>query len=163
MQYMWLITIHGVMCVNMRSMCMPWWVCMCGACFLRNMDSNLVWFMAHWPRVEPKQSTFFFKTHISFLIEEDVEHAKCLSMKDEAIETWQTWASELFFKETFSFETKSNSFEIKIIFLKKLFSFTTKSSLKNKFLFSFFKSNLFFFQKFILRKQIFTKYGELFI
>ena len=64
--------------------------CMCGACFFRNMDSNLVWFMAHWPRVEPKQSTFFFKTCILFLIEEDVEHAKCLSMEDEAIDTWQT-------------------------------------------------------------------------
>ena len=53
------MSIHGVMCMNMRSMCMPWFVG--GACFLWHMDSNRVWFMAHWLKVEPKQSTLFLK------------------------------------------------------------------------------------------------------
>ena len=52
------------------------------------MDSNLVWYMAHWLKVEPKQSTLFFKTQISFsILEEDEEQVTCLSIEEEAIET----------------------------------------------------------------------------
>ena len=36
---------------------------------------NCVWFMAHWLKVEPKQSTLFFNTQISFLTLEEDEHA----------------------------------------------------------------------------------------
>ena len=40
------------------------------------MDSNRVWFMAHWLKVEPKQLTLFFKMDISFsIMEEEVVHA----------------------------------------------------------------------------------------
>ena len=71
------ISIHGIMCVSMMSMCMPCMVCMyMRTMFLAKHDSKRVWFMAHWLKVEPKQSTLFFKTHISFAtIEEEVEHA----------------------------------------------------------------------------------------
>jgi len=37
--------------------------------------------MAHWLKVEPKQSTLFFNMQVSLLIfEEDVKHAKFLSL-----------------------------------------------------------------------------------
>ena len=39
------------------------------------MDSNRVWFMAHWLKVEPKQSTLFFNIIILFSTLEEVEHA----------------------------------------------------------------------------------------
>ena len=34
-----------------------------------------MWFMAHWLKVEPKQSTLFFKIFISFAITEEEVHA----------------------------------------------------------------------------------------
>jgi len=41
--------------------------------------------MAHWLKVEPKQSTLFFNKQISFLIiEEEVEHAMGM-LEGEAI------------------------------------------------------------------------------
>ena len=44
--------------------------------YLVNIDSNRVWFMAQWLKLEPKQSKLFFKAYISFaIIEEVVEHA----------------------------------------------------------------------------------------
>ena len=45
--------------------------------------------MAHWLKVEPKQSTLFFKTQMSFSIEEDVVHV-IDTHEDEVIVVWQT-------------------------------------------------------------------------
>ena len=76
--------------------------------------------MAHWLKVEPKQSTLFFNTHISFLILEDkVEHA-IETLDGEAILAWQTCDDQSFFKDLFSFETKSSSFEIEAIYFSKI-------------------------------------------
>ena len=132
------MSIHRVMSVNVGSMCMP---CLCacidGICFLRNMDSKRVWFMAQWLKVEPKQSTFFFNKFISFLILEDkVEHA--ISKLGEATLAWQTCASILFCKTIFLFKQTSKSFQIEIIlFFRATFSFKTKSTLEDKFSFFF--------------------------
>ena len=55
------------------------------------MDSKREWFMAHWLKVEPKQSTLFFKTIISFSIVEDkVEHAIGVQEIEEATLAWHT-------------------------------------------------------------------------
>ena len=71
--------------------------------------------MAHWLKMEPKQSTLFFKTHISFLIiEEKVEHA-IETLDGEAILAWQTCESILIFKDSFFFKQISKSFEIESI------------------------------------------------
>jgi len=57
--------------------------------------------------VVPKQLTFFFNIFISFSILEEVENA--IDILDG--EAWQTCEDKLFFKEIFSFEAKSSSFE----------------------------------------------------
>ena len=47
--------------------------------------------MEHWLKIETKQSTLFFKAHMSFsIIEEEVEHAIGI-LDGEAIVAWQTW------------------------------------------------------------------------
>ena len=66
------ISIQGVMCVNMRSMCMPWKMCMhMWSMFLPKHGFHLVQFMAHWLKVEPKQSTLFFNMQMSLSIFEE--------------------------------------------------------------------------------------------
>ena len=66
--------------------------------------------MAHWLKVEPKQSTLFLSIQISFSIIEEVVHAIGM-LDDEVILAWQTYESISFFKEIFFLETKSKSFE----------------------------------------------------
>ena len=70
--------------------------------------------------MEPKQSTLFFIIQISsIIVEEEVEQA-FLSLGDVSIEAWQEWEAKSFFKEVFSFELQSNSFEINtILFFSK--------------------------------------------
>jgi len=106
--------------------------------------------MAHWLKVEPKQSTLFFNIHISFsIIEEEVEHA--MGMLDD--EAWKTCESKSFFKVLLSFKTKSNYFEIEtILFFKELFYFKTKSSFEDKISF-FFKTSS---QSFLFFKILFS-------
>ena len=84
-------------------------------------------------RDRPKQSTLFFKTFISFaIIEEEVQAIGTLGGK-----AWQTCVSISFSKEMFFLETKSNSFGIEIIlFFKDSFSFNTKSSFEDRTYFS---------------------------
>ena len=83
------------------------------------MDSNRVWFMAPWhigSKWSPSKSTLFFNINISFsIIVEEVEHAIC-TLEGEA---WQTCEFKSFFKNLFSLEIKSNSFEIEIILFFK--------------------------------------------
>ena len=102
------------------------------------MDSNRVWFIVHWLKVEPKQSTLFFSIVISFsIIEEEVEHA--IGTLDG--KAWQTCEFKSFFKDFFLLEIKSNSFEIEaILFFKDWFSFTTKSGFEDRTSF-FFKTS----------------------
>ena len=86
-----------------------WCACKDGTCFFRIKDSKRVWFMAQWLKVEPKQSTLFFKTFISFSILEDkVEHAIGV-LDEEATLAWQTLESKSFFKDLFLFKTKNKS------------------------------------------------------
>ena len=109
--------------------------------------------MAHWLKVEPKQSTLFFNKQISFsTIEEELKHAIGM-LEGEAILAWQICVSKSFFKEIFLFKTISNSFEIEAIFIfKESFSFTTKSSFEDKISF-FFKTSL---QSFLFFKILFS-------
>ena len=94
------MSIHRVMGVNVRSMCIPWFVCSIGGiCFFRNIDSKREWFKAQWLKVEPKQSTLFFKLFISFSIIEEM-HA-IGKLDGEATLAWQTCVSKLFFKDLF--------------------------------------------------------------
>jgi len=86
----------------------------CEICFLQNMDSNLEWLNAHWLKVEPKQSMFFFIMQISLLI-----------LKEE---TWAWESIIFFFLEMFSFSFKT------IFLFKELFSSKTISFLSKKFL-----------------------------
>ena len=58
--------------------------------------------MAHWLKVEPKQSIFFFSIDISLLIKEDVEHE--IGELWEGILAWQTCVSILFCKNSFFFK-----------------------------------------------------------
>ena len=96
--------------------------------------------MAHWLIVEPKQSIFFFKTFISLLIKEEVEHA--IGEVCDTTLAWQTCALILLCKTSFFFKQTFNSFEIKIIlFFKESFSFKTKTSFEDR--------ASFFFQNFI--------------
>ena len=105
----------------------PWKACVCrvgcackdGPCFLRTKISKREWFNVHWLKVEPKQSTLFFKTFISFSIVEDkVEHA--IGVQEvEATLAWHTWESISIFKDSFFFKTKSNSFVIESILFSK--------------------------------------------
>jgi len=79
--------------------------------------------MAQWLKVEPKQSTLFFNIIKSFSTLEEVEHVIDI-LDGEGIVAWQTCETKLFFKDLFSFEISSNSFEIKaILFFKELFFF----------------------------------------
>ena len=91
--------------------------------------------MTHWLKVEPKQSTLFFKAHISFLIfEEEVEHA-IGTLEDEE---WQTCEDKSFFKDLFSLEIKSKLLDFKaILFFKVSFSFKAMSSFEDKISFFF--------------------------
>ena len=71
--------------------------------------------MAHWLKVEPKQSIFFFNKFISFsIIEDKVEHAIDV-LEDESTLAWQSCVSKSFFKEMFSLDIKSKSFELEAI------------------------------------------------
>ena len=71
--------------------------------------------MTHWLKVEPKQSTLFFNTQISFLIlEYKVEHA-IETLDGEAMLAWQTCEFKSFFRVLFSLKIKS-SFEHKFLF-----------------------------------------------
>ena len=103
--------------------------------------------MAQWLKVEPKQSTLFFKTFISFsMLEDKVEHA--IGVQEvEATLAWQTSIS--FCKDLFLIKTKSNSFEIEsILFFKVRFSLKTQSNLEDKTsLCSTTSSQSFFFSK----------------
>ena len=86
------MSIHHVMGVSVRSMRMPWFVCMHRwNLFLRNIDSKRVWSLAHWLKVEPKQSTFFLSIDISFSIIKEV-HAVG-ELDEEATLAWQTCES----------------------------------------------------------------------
>ena len=92
--------------------------------------------MAQWLKVEPKQSTLFLSIQISFSIMEEEVHA-IGELECEATLAWQTRESKSFFKETFSFDIKSKSFEIEIIlFFNESFSFKTKTSFKDRTSFS---------------------------
>ena len=85
------MSIHHVMGVKVRSMCMSWSVCM----HRRNLFLSKYGFqtcVVHgtMAQVEPKQSTLFFNMHISFLILEDkVEYATEI-FDDEVMVAWQT-------------------------------------------------------------------------
>ena len=70
--------------------------------------------MAQWLKVQPKQSTLFLSIDISFSIIEEEVHA-IDTLDGEVIIALQTCESKLFFKDLFSFETKSKFFEIKAI------------------------------------------------
>ena len=113
-----------------------------------------MWFMTHWLKVEPKQSTLFFKIHISFSIEEDVEQAtKFLSLGDVSIEAWQEWEAKSFFKESFSFKMQSNSLEIKQFYFSRNHSLLKQNlvlKIKPHF---FFKASL---QSFLFFKILFS-------
>ena len=115
------MSIHSVMTVNVRSMCMPWFVCMHRRnLFLSKHRFQTCMVQNTLVKVEPKQLTLFFKIFILFLILEDkVEHA-IGKLECEAVLAWQTCESILFFKEIFFLETKSNSFEIEIIYFSKI-------------------------------------------
>ena len=72
--------------------------------------------MTHWLKMEPKQSSLFFKAYMSLsIIEQEVEHV-IGTLDGEAIVAWQTCESKSFSKEVFSFEIISNSFEIEAFF-----------------------------------------------
>ena len=82
------MSIHGVIGVSMRSMCMSWFVSMHRrSMFLVKHGFQPCMVHGTLLKVEPKQSTLFFNKHISFLILEDnVEHA--IGILDD--EAWQT-------------------------------------------------------------------------
>ena len=127
---------------------MPWFVCMHKrSMFLVKYGCQpCVVHIAHWLKVEPKQSILFFKIFISFsMIVEEVHAIDTLGG-----EAWQTCESISFYKVVFFLETKSNSFEIKVIlFFKDSFFFTTKLSFEDRT--SFFSKqfhNHFYFSKF---------------
>ena len=68
--------------------------------------------MAQWLKVEPKQSTLFFKIFMSFsMLEDKVEHAIGVQ-EEEAILAWQTRESKSFFKDSFFFKIRSSSLVI---------------------------------------------------
>ena len=69
------------------------------------MNSNRVWFMTHWLKVELKQSTLFFNKQISFSIIKEVHAIDKLD--DEATLARQTYESKSFCKVVFFFEDKS--------------------------------------------------------
>ena len=109
-----------MMCMNMRCM------------FLVKHGFQFLVIHNTWFKVEPKQSTLFFNIHKWFsTLKEDVEQ-EIETLDDEDVVAWQTWESKSFFKDLFSFEIKSNSFEIKsILFFKDSFSFNKKSSFED--------------------------------
>ena len=74
------------------------------------------------------------------MLEDKVEHA-IETLDGKVILAWQTCEDKLFFKDLFSLEIKSNSFEIEIIFFSKNYFL-----LKQK---QVLKIELHFFQNFI--------------
>ena len=82
-------------------------------------------------------NTLFLSIDISFSIKEEEVHA-IGELEGEATLAWQTCVSMLIFNFLFSFRQTSKSFEIKsILFFKESFSFTTKSSFEDKISFYF--------------------------
>jgi len=109
------------MCIKMR------WVCMhVRSMFSAKYGFNLLWLKAYWLKDKSKQSMFFYKTQISFLIfKKETTWAwetKTFSFEEEIFSFW----TKIFFKDSFSFEIKI------IYFAKNHFSFDTKSSFKDK-------------------------------
>ena len=83
------MSIHRIICVSMMSTFMPYFVCMhMRSIFLAKHGFQSCVVQDTLVQSGAQTSTHFFKAHISLsIIEEDVEHATCLSIEEEAIGT----------------------------------------------------------------------------
>ena len=125
------MSIHRVMGVSVRSMCMPWFV---------YMQRWNLFLSKH--RFQPCMVHDIMAQSGAQTIHIEEEGHAIGELESEATLAWQTWESISIFKFLFSFRQTSKSFEIKsILFFKESFSFTTKSSYEDITLF-FFKTSL---------------------
>ena len=78
------MSIHGVVCMNVRSMCMTWFVCMHRRnLFLAKHGFQTCVVQSTLLKVEPKQSILLFSKQKSFSIMEEEVHV--IGMLDDEV------------------------------------------------------------------------------